>query len=271
MAYERFDENPLDYQFCRYGESKLLFRGPKKDLKRPYNAFIGGTETFGKYLDAPFAQLVENETGVQSVNFGTMNAGVDAFTKDPSVLGICRNAETTIIQAMGAHNMSNRYYSVHPRRNDRFLKASKLLKTIFREVDFTEFSFTRHMLSTLKTISAEKFSIVEEELKSAWLARMENLIREVSGRTVLLFIKDHRRSNDDDVLLLGTEPLYVTDEMMDHLRTRVSAVVKIDVTDHLVPNCTKGKFFPSFEQTAASAMPGHDFHAHVASELSAVL
>ncbi len=36
---------------------------------------------------------------------------------------------------MGAQNLSNRFYAVHPRRNDRFLRASTLMKTIFREVD----------------------------------------------------------------------------------------------------------------------------------------
>ncbi len=60
----------------------------------------------------------------------------------------------TVIQVMGAHNMSNRFYAVHPRRNDRFLRASLgCCKTIYPEVDFTEFNFTRHMLTALATHS----------------------------------------------------------------------------------------------------------------------
>lgn len=271
MAYERFDENPLNYEFCRYGASKLLFRGPKKNLKKPYNAFIGGTETFGKYLPSPFVQLVEDDSGVQAINFGTMNAGVDAFLKDPSVLDVCSNAKTTVVQVMGAQNMSNRLYTVHPRRNDRFLQASTLLKTIYREVDFTEFSFTRHMLMTLRSISEEKFAIVETELRAAWLARMEHLVRNISGRIVLLTFKDQRATPGGETPALGADPLYVDDAMVEQLRSKVSAIVQIDVTDDLVPNSTVGMCFPSLEHNAAAAQPGPDFHAHVAEKLKAVL
>ena len=55
-----------------------------------------------------------------------------------------------MIQVSGAQNLSNRFHAVHPRRNDRFLRASTLLKTIYRDVDFTEFNFTRHLLTTLR-------------------------------------------------------------------------------------------------------------------------
>ncbi|MEZ5723123.1 MAG: DUF6473 family protein [Paracoccaceae bacterium] len=74
--------------------------------------------------------------------------------------------------------MSNRFYAVHPRRNDRFLRASNLLKTIYREVDFTEFNFTRHLLTRLKELSEDKFMMVEQELK-AWVARMKTLVSKI--------------------------------------------------------------------------------------------
>ena len=163
MAYERPDESPLDYHFCRYGKSKTLFRGPKRNLTPGYIAFIGGSETFGRYIEVPFANLVEEGIGKPCLNFGAINAGIDAFVEDHSVIDLCNSAKTTVIQIMGAQNMSNRFYTVHPRRNDRFLKASVILQTIYREVDFTDFSFTRHMLGTLQTISPGKFEAVEAE------------------------------------------------------------------------------------------------------------
>ncbi|MFT6075960.1 MAG: hypothetical protein ACJAZ1_002892 [Yoonia sp.] len=37
----------------------MLFRGPRKRLDQPYLAFVGGTETYGKYIEEPYLALVE--------------------------------------------------------------------------------------------------------------------------------------------------------------------------------------------------------------------
>ena len=81
---------------------------------------------------------------------GICSAGVDVFCADETVLSACNDARAVVFQVMGAHNLSNRYYTVHPRRNDRFLKASALMRNQFPEIDFTEFHFTRHLLTALR-------------------------------------------------------------------------------------------------------------------------
>ena len=53
-------------------------------------------------------------------------AGTDDLRDSPA-LAVAR---LTVLQVTGAQNMSNRFYSVHPRRNDRFLKASPLLRAM---------------------------------------------------------------------------------------------------------------------------------------------
>ena len=136
----------LDYALCRYGRSKLLFRGPLRKTSSPYVVFVGGTQTFGRYVETPFPALVELSSGVPCINFGLQNAGLDVFLHDADVMKIAAGAHVTVVQVLGAHNMSNRYYSVHPRRNDRFIAPSKLLCSIYPEVDFAEFHFTRHLL-----------------------------------------------------------------------------------------------------------------------------
>jgi hypothetical protein len=63
----------------------------------------------------------------------------------------------TVVQVLAVQNLSNPYYTVHPRRNDRFLRASARLQNLYQDVDFTEFHFTRHMLQTLQMVSAPRF------------------------------------------------------------------------------------------------------------------
>ncbi|MCP5037244.1 MAG: hypothetical protein GY945_06550 [Rhodobacteraceae bacterium] len=217
MTYENLGGNALDYYPCRYGKSKLLFRGPKRKLDRPYVAVIGGTETYGKFTERPFPMLVEENLAYPVVNLGCVNAGVDVFANDQTVTDTCRNAAVTVIQLTGAQNLSNRFYAVHPRRNDRFLRASNLLRTIYREVDFTDFNFTRHLLSALKKASADKFAMVEGELREAWVGRMKNLIAKIEGRVVLLWMADHAPQAVEKCSQQWSDPLFVGQEMIDEL------------------------------------------------------
>ena len=131
MAFDRLSDGSLDYQPCRYGKSKLLFRGPKKRLEAGYVAFLGGTETYGKYVVRPYPEILGGMLGVTSLNLGAVNAGVDTFHDDTTVLGLAREADLRVIQLSGAQYMSNRFYMVHPRRNDRFLRASPALKALY--------------------------------------------------------------------------------------------------------------------------------------------
>ena len=153
MAYERMGETTLDYLPCRYGGCRLLFRGPQRRLEGSYAAFLGGTETYGKFIERPFPALVEARTGLRCVNFGWPNAGVDVFLNEPELLKMAGAARVVVLQVPCAPNLSNRYYSVHPRRNDRFVTATPRLQSLFPEVDFTEFHFTRHLLSRLRRVS----------------------------------------------------------------------------------------------------------------------
>ena len=71
---------------CTCGTSKLVFRGPKRVFADPFVAFVGGTTTFGKFIEQPFPLLVENQTGITSVNFGQVNGGLDVFLHEPCIL-----------------------------------------------------------------------------------------------------------------------------------------------------------------------------------------
>ena len=121
MSIEIPGASALDIEPCRYGASKLVCRGPLRRPEKPYFAFLGDGETFGKFVRRPFAGLVELATGQPCVNLGGANTGLDAYLADPDILEIAANSETAVVQAMGPQNLTNRFYRVHPRRNDRFI------------------------------------------------------------------------------------------------------------------------------------------------------
>lgn len=270
MAYERLVEESLDYYPCRYGNSKLLFRGPRSKLDEDFIAFLGGSETYGKYVEQPFSDLTGSALGMTSVNLGCVNAGIDVFNAEEAVWEVCSKAKLTVVQVMGAQNMSNRLYSVHPRRNDRFLKASKLMGTIYREVDFTEFHFTRHLLTTLLEASEQKFELVRDELKEAWVARMKRLLGKTGRKTVLLWISDRRPEGASDILG-GSDPLFVDREMLEQLSGHCAGVIEVVASPEAIAAGTKGMVFSEVEANAASELPGPARHTEIAQALAAQL
>ncbi|SEV95897.1 hypothetical protein SAMN05444851_0547 [Aliiroseovarius sediminilitoris] len=260
MAYDTLGKGPLNYQLCRYGTSKILFRGPKKKLATPYIAVLGGTETFGKYLPHPYPDLLQLELGLQVANFGCQNAGVDAFLHDHGLLTLCNRAKVTVLQVPGAHNMSNRFYSVHPRRNDRFLRGSNLLKELYGEIDLTEFNFTRHLLTALHDTSAERFAKIVQELRTAWVARMKLLIAKLDCEVVLLWLADHRISEGAQNGINGSDPLFVDRDMVRAIAPFVADVVEVAVSRQQKEDGHRGLVYADMDEPATRDMLGNIAH-----------
>lgn len=267
MTLQNDGPQMLDYAPCRYGRTRVDFRGPRRALRGRYVAFLGGTETYGKFIKHPFPQLVERDLGLPCVNFGLMNAGLDVFLNEPEVLSFAGHAEATVIQIMGAQNISNRLYRVHPRRNDRFLSASALMPSIFHDVDFSEYNFTRHMLKGVSQQAVERFSFVREELRSAWSARMRMLLNRIPGQKLLLWFADHPPPLKLPKKSLGRDPMFVDSNMIDALRPYVSGVVRVRLSEKARRAGTAGMVFRELDRKVADKMLGPKAHEEAAVKL----
>ncbi|MCM2562712.1 DUF6473 family protein [Lutimaribacter sp. EGI FJ00015] len=267
MSFQMTGPLGLDYEPCRYGASRVTFRGPAQSLHRPYAAFLGGTETYGKFIERPFPALLRDRLALSCVNLGCVNAGHDLYLHDPSIMEIVSRARVCVLQIGGAQNMSNRYYTVHPRRNDRFVKASNLMRQIFRDVDFTEFIFTRHMLESLAQFAPARFQMLRDELQDAWVARTRLLADRLDGRVILLWFADRYPPLSDSVPGLGPDPLFITREMIESLRPDVADIVEVATSAAVKAAGTDGMIFPAGEQAAAATLPGPKAHLEVAARL----
>ncbi|MBV1895037.1 MAG: hypothetical protein KUG70_01170 [Rhodobacteraceae bacterium] len=262
MSLEVMGVGAPDELRCRYGVSKLMFRGPRRNLNDPYVAFLGGNETFGKHVQTPFAALLDDETDKNCINLGVSGAGLDAFANDPEVLNLAKNADQVVLQVLGAQSLSNRFYRVHPRRNDRFLEASPLLSAIYRDVDFTDFNFVKHMLGTLHDLSPKRFETVRDEIQQAWLSRMKLLVQTISNDVVLLWLRYHKGGD-----LLGSEPLAITDAMIEQLRPSVSNVVEIPVVPSGITGEIDDMMIGQMQAPAAAHLIGPSTHRQIAETL----
>jgi hypothetical protein len=248
----------------------MLFRGPRRQMQDRYLAFLGATETYGRFVETPFSAQIERRLGVECVNFGAVNAGLDLYLNEPVILTLAEWASLKVVQVMGAQNMSNRYYAVHPRRNDRFLRAGERLETLYPEVDFTEFHFNRHLLTHLEELSPDRFAAIVEELKYAWVARMKQMLTQLRGGVVLLwFARD--RPPQRSTQMSAADPLFVDREMIEMLRTRVAHVVEVIPSEVARVEGTQGLIFADHDTCAAHESLGLRAQSEVAETLAPLL
>ncbi|ETX13951.1 hypothetical protein OCH239_05685 [Roseivivax halodurans JCM 10272] len=271
MTWASGDRGRLEYFPCRYGNSRIAFRGPRQSCEGRYVACLGGTETYGRFVPEPYCAQLETAIGIPCVNFGVVNAGLDAFLCDSTILALAAGAEACVLQVMGAQNMSNRFYTVHPRRNDRFLRASDALAALYPEIDFTEHAFTRGMLQALLEAGPDRFPLVVEELQAAWLARMRSLLSDLGGTPILLWAASFtppERVSYEEGATLGSDPLFVTRAMLEALEARVGQVVTYVRSNMAAFTAMEGMVFSDHDEGAAEQLLGAPAHAEIAELLA---
>ena len=260
----------IDYCACRYGTSRVEFRGPKRRLDEGYVAVVGGSEAYGKFVSEPFSDRLEAHLGETVVNLGVMHAGLTLIAEDPAILPIASRARMAIVQVLGAQNMSNRFYTVHPRRNDRFLAASPRLQSMFPDIDFAEVNFTGHLLTCLEQTGRPAYLDVVAELRTAWIARMKAVLNDIRGERILLWMSD-RRPEDPTPTTSPLDPVFVDRGMLDALAPHCAGVVEAIATRDAREEGLEGKIYLPGEEQAAAAMPGPVFHDQAAGLLAAAV
>jgi hypothetical protein len=242
-----------------------------RDLSQPYVAMLGGTTTFGKFVATPYPALVEAATGLTVANLGGLNAGPDFYLSDRSTLDVAARARVAVLQITGAEAQSNRFYTVHNRRNDRFLAASPELCALFPDVDFTEIHFTRHLLSVLQRTDPARFQIVVAALQANWVARMRQLLVHLPPRRVLLWLAETPPPKVAATVTATDAAPLVDAEMLAALCRSVTQLVEVVPNTPSVAEGGDRTHFSEADALRASGLPGTAVHAEVADRLGPVI
>ena len=269
MSFGALGPSGLDYLPCRYGKSKILFRGPRRQLGAPHIAFFGGTTTYGKFVPVPFPDLIDAQIDATCVNFGCQHAGIDVYVSDPFLRDVATTAQVTVIQITSPSNISNRFYRVHARRNDRLFEASELLRAIYRELDFGAFNFINHMLHHLYEVSPDRFLTILNELQTTWMSRMRLLLSQIAGETILLWTSDF--APPELATDIDADPAFITRTMLDELSLQASDLVEIKACSGARSLDTEGTVFTDMEAAAAPNMLGPQVHREIAEKLLPIL
>jgi Domain of unknown function (DUF6473) len=261
----------LDYFPCRYGASRAVFRGPERDVTGTYVVALGGSATFGKYVARPYPALLEQGVGQPVANLGCLNAGPDFYLSDPAALRVASRARVAVVQVPGADALSNPFYTVHGRRNDRFLAASPALRALYPEVDLADIHFTRHLLHVLARTDAARFAKVRAALQSTWLARMRQLMAHLPLRRVLVWLSEAPPPPQATALHPTYGPLLVDAAMLAALGAVVTALVEGMPDGAPQADPLAGMIFPLTEVEQARHLPGPAAHQSVAARLGPIV
>ena len=270
MVFDRGAGAP-DYLPCRYGTSRAVFRGPERDLSRPYVAMLGGSPTFGKYVATPYPALVEQALGQPVANLGGLNAGPDFYLSDPATLAVAAGARVAVVQVTGAEAMTNPLYTVHSRRNDRFLMATDALRALYPAVDLADIHFTRHLLLVLQRADADRFRTVLRVLKANWLDRMRRLLARLPRQRLLLWLADASAPETAETLDPAFGPLLIDRQMLAALQSDTAGVIQAVSGGAARADRTAGLLFPETEALQARCEPGLALHLEAARLLKPAL
>lgn len=167
------------------GRGRLLrLRGRPRD----YVLFVGGQETAGRQVAEAYPALLEQWMGLRCVNLGRPDGGLESYWCDAQLIARARAARLVVVQVPGLLGQCNRFYTVHPRRNDRFLRANTPLRQLYPEADFSRIAFVGHLLSMLEQIDAARSEQIYQELQLRWMARVRLTLKVFARPAVLLWL-----------------------------------------------------------------------------------
>ncbi|SLN60190.1 hypothetical protein PSA7680_03159 [Pseudoruegeria aquimaris] len=190
-------------------------KGPARIL------FLGGTLTAGRGLKAPFVEQITRALGEPAACCAVPNAGVDAYLAMATGPQAGSAAAVTVIETPGIHGLSNRFYRVHRKRNDRFIAPEPPLKALFPNVDFAGINFVGHLTRVLRAENPAAYALVEAELRAQWARKMRELIGILGPKVLLMTPRPEDETGPRADVLAGG----VTQEMLEDLAAQTGARV----------------------------------------------
>ncbi|MCG7522067.1 DUF6473 family protein [Ruegeria sp. Ofav3-42] len=266
MSYHQTGSGEPGHDVCQYDGSRLWFRGARRVLDWPYMACAGGDETYGRFVERPFAAILEERLERRILNLGCLFSGVDALCHDRGLFELLNGADICVVQAPGLLGQSNRFYRVHPRRNDRFLAPTQDLRNLYPELDYTDVHFVRHLLTCLQGFHDARFEVVVDELRRGWIRQVGDFLQRLKAPVVLLRLQVLRDAEGTDHPEIAK--VCVTDQMIEAIGVHCVACVDLKTQVCGQSDELEDMLFGTMQQPMAEHMIGPAAHRAIAAALT---
>jgi len=188
--YRQRDRHLIDYQTYQLDGAREEFRGPPV-TGDAYVACVGASQTFGRFVQAPFPNLIARALGIEVLNLGRGGAGPTFPLGNPLLLERINHARAAVVQVFSAAD----FYTALLQEDEQ------LARQIVAE---TRANYVQSMTELLDAITVPKvlfwFSVRAPEYREQWRLPI------------------HR--------LFGDFPQLVNREMVDQLRSHSDRYVE---------------------------------------------
>jgi hypothetical protein len=218
-GYQQTDAHIVKYKMYKLpGVEGGYFRGPPLRSDE-YIACVGAAQTFGRFVQLPFPQLIARALGIDSLNLGRGGAGPAYPLSNPALLQYINGAKLVIVQVYSARSQSN---SVFRTINHGMVGTNLLTGT---EMDAGEF------YTWLLGQNRDFVQKVIAETRENYVTAMTDLLAAITPPKILLWfstrVPEYQERWELPIWrLFGAFPQLLNRSMIERLRDRADQYVE---------------------------------------------
>lgn len=214
IGYQAIDRDVIDYDLWFLPDKPMpALRGPRPDLESEnLICFLGAAQTFGRFVDRPFATQVGEFLERPVLNLGFSGAGPETYLKSNYLMSYVKRADTVVVQCMSGRSVTAGVFEAQG--NGGVLKFADGPRA--GEIHMATPAY--RMLREEQGEDAFRAQVAAVQEK--WVELYREMSGAIRGRKLLLWISARRpgRNVKLDKSPLGIFPHLVTAEMVEEVR-----------------------------------------------------
>jgi len=210
-GYQRRDAHIVDYKIYELPGVDCGFRGPRPNSSE-YIACVGASQTFGRFVQTPFPQLLAEALGIETMNLGRGGTSPSFHRSDPKLLEYINRARLVIVQVLSGRSQSNSLFQIE-NHSDHGINLADGQK-----------ASADQFYSWLLAQDMELAHKVVTETRDNYVSAMAQLLEAISPPKILLWFSARSPEYEESWKLptwrlWGEFPQFVNREMVDRLRS----------------------------------------------------
>jgi LPS sulfotransferase NodH len=220
--YQKIDiVGGFDYALHRIpGLGGTNFRGPPVDLDRPFIAFVGAAQTFGRFSHTPFPSIMGERLGLPVLNLGVGGAGPRHFNR-MEYLEILNKAELVVAQVLSGRSSSCTLFD-----NSRKGGMDGIVPFASQPMGVDDF-----YCHVSREFGQDAVQYAVKEMREDYLATFEKLLNAINPPKILLWLSSREPQYTEDYAkvphgLYSGFPQLVNGQMVEELKLSCEAYVE---------------------------------------------
>ena len=203
----------INYRYIQVPGGTLYFRGPIPPSldKNKFFVCIGAAQTFGRFCEKPFCEIISDRLNIPCLNLGYAGAGPSFYLKNDYLFDLINKARFAIVQVMSGRSESNSRYVSLTGRNMLTRVANK-----------TTVMDTEAYKEILRLNSFDLIREIVQQTKYSWLKNTTSLLERMTVPKCLFWFSvrspDYQMNFQNVKSLLGEFPHLIDTSLINSVK-----------------------------------------------------